>query len=1098
MKKNLAEQIYRRLGAAISRHGQFPRPIIALALALCGGGLAVPLASAAYDPSYVTTPSLKVWLRADSLAVANGAAVSTWADQSGNGNDATQLTSTNQPTYVTGVLNGLPVVRFTSASPSYMTVPSAAAASSNNSILIVVKTANGNPDPAILLDKYTTTGFSLKWVNAFPAYIVNSYAPATGTSSGGLGAGGLLNGFFYVVEGHFPGDESRSCDMVLNGTVYSNSAGLDPNNLSIGSNTNNLSIGGLASGSGLQGDIAEILVYGTKLNIDQRRDIEAYFYAKYGLGVKPTLPTPKIIVHTGSTALPQTVTISAPAGATIYYTLDGSVPTTSSSVYTGPLSISAAVTIKAKAVKAYENDSLVDTTTGYLADTGLMLWLKADMLNVGLGGIHPPSIWKDSSINGNDAYGGAINQPSLIPNGLNGNPVVGFSSNATWGINSAMSIYYPANLDLNDNTVIAIVAPAAYSVATTIIGKYTSGGVGYSLKFTGATSAKYFANSTNTVTATVAAATPVLLEGLYDSGAKKLSLYANGVPTAISTGTAALSNSNGLVIGDLYNGNIAELMVYNRAISDEERKSIEAYVFLKYAVGASPAASSPLFNLPTGTYASAQVETLSTPSGGTIYYTLDGSTPTINSMVYTGPITISQTATLKAIVIKNGYSNSPVWQENITIDPSTNFVTKNGLQAWFRADSITQTNGTAISVWEDQSGNSNDLTQGTAANRPILSTVPTISPGTLNGKPIVHFNAASKQYLSATDNPGLSPAQLSIVVIGRYTNTAATFVDKFSGTSAGYSLRTNTTAKTRIQLNAKTLDVASSPNTYYIFTATYDQVNSKIFINGGLLGTQAYASPITNTSTPLYVGGRSTSNNLDGDIAEVLIYNRALTDNERYNLESYVYGKYGVGITHLPLITLISGGQQYGQVNQFNLMPFDVAVWDSSGTIPIVNTALSLTVNSGGGQLSTTTGPNPALAQTLNLTTDTDGTARAYYRHGSTAAVTSYIQAYSGGQTFQFTTTSVSQMSLAYVTISNSWQMQYFGALGVDPNANPGGDGMSNLYKYAMDLNPLINEGANDADGDGVANNQDARPSDANKGRLSININAPVDGAIVQ
>ena len=73
-----------------------------------------------------------------------------------------------------------------------------------------------------------------------------------------------------------------------------------------------------------------------------------------------TLPAPviKADAETG------TATISATAGATIYYTTDGSEPTTSSSQYSGSLSgLSTMTTIKAIAVKEGWNDSPVASET---------------------------------------------------------------------------------------------------------------------------------------------------------------------------------------------------------------------------------------------------------------------------------------------------------------------------------------------------------------------------------------------------------------------------------------------------------------------------------------------------------------------------------------------------------------------------------------------------------------------------------------------------------------------------------------------------------------------------------------------------------------
>lgn len=64
---------------------------------------------------FVIIPNIVVaWFKADAITgLANGASVTTWADASGNGTDATQTTANRKPMYVTGAINGLPVVRFT-------------------------------------------------------------------------------------------------------------------------------------------------------------------------------------------------------------------------------------------------------------------------------------------------------------------------------------------------------------------------------------------------------------------------------------------------------------------------------------------------------------------------------------------------------------------------------------------------------------------------------------------------------------------------------------------------------------------------------------------------------------------------------------------------------------------------------------------------------------------------------------------------------------------------------------------------------------------------------------------------------------------------
>ena len=73
------------------------------------------------------------------------------------------------------------------------------------------------------------------------------------------------------------------------------------------------------------------------------------------------------------------------------------------------------------------------------------------------------------------------------------------------------------------------------------------------------------------------------------------------------------------------------------------------------------AAQLPVFSPTPGYYTTPISVSLTTPTdNATIYYTLDGTTPTTSSALYTTPITISQTTTVKAIATAAGYTNSPV------------------------------------------------------------------------------------------------------------------------------------------------------------------------------------------------------------------------------------------------------------------------------------------------------------------------------------------------------------------------------------------------------------------------------------------------------
>jgi uncharacterized repeat protein (TIGR03803 family) len=85
-------------------------------------------------------------------------------------------------------------------------------------------------------------------------------------------------------------------------------------------------------------------------------------------------------------------------------------------------------------------------------------------------------------------------------------------------------------------------------------------------------------------------------------------------------------------------------------------------------VNSLPLAATPTFSPGSGSYGSAQTVTISdTTTGGTIYYTNDGTTPTTGSAVYSGPITVNSTETIEAIAGASGYNNSAVASATYTI-----------------------------------------------------------------------------------------------------------------------------------------------------------------------------------------------------------------------------------------------------------------------------------------------------------------------------------------------------------------------------------------------------------------------------------------------
>lgn len=93
-------------------------------------------------------------------------------------------------------------------------------------------------------------------------------------------------------------------------------------------------------------------------------------------------------------------------------------------------------------------------------------------------------------------------------------------------------------------------------------------------------------------------------------------------------------------------------------------------------VGANPVitpekAATPVFSPAAGTYDSAQSVTITcATTGAAVYYTTDGTTPSAsNGTLYSGPITVSATATIKAVAVKSDMTDSDVASATYTITP---------------------------------------------------------------------------------------------------------------------------------------------------------------------------------------------------------------------------------------------------------------------------------------------------------------------------------------------------------------------------------------------------------------------------------------------
>lgn len=322
-----------------------------------------------------------------------------------------------------------------------------------------------------------------------------------------------------------------------------------------------------------------------------------------------TVATPTFSPAGGTYSAPQYVTISTrTSGARIHYTTNGATPTTSSTVYAGPVAVTVTTTLKAIAVRAGYTNSTVATATYTIAAATPV--------------ISPPS--------------GAVNAPPTVT-----------ITDATPGA----AIYY--TLDGTTPTTSSISYAGPFTVAGVSTIKAVAAAPGY------ATSA------VATATYSYVAAAPQISPAGGSYGAPQVVTLSDVTP-----GATIYYTTNGktpTTASTVYSGPFAVSSATTvKALAAAPGFANSAVASAAYTF----VAATPEFSPAAGAFGAPLVVTISdaTP-GAAVYYTTNGTTPTTSSARYSGPLTLTGTTTVKAIAAAPGYTTSAVASATYTIVP---------------------------------------------------------------------------------------------------------------------------------------------------------------------------------------------------------------------------------------------------------------------------------------------------------------------------------------------------------------------------------------------------------------------------------------------
>jgi sugar lactone lactonase YvrE len=501
--------------------------------------------------------------------------------------------------------------------------------------------------------------------------------------------------------------------------------------------------------------------------------------------------TPAFSLAGGTYVGSRTVTITdTTAGAAIYYTTSGTTPTTSSTKYTAPITVSATETIEAIAVASgYANSPVATATYTIMKVAATPTFSPAAGTYTSTQSVTISDTTVEAAIyyttNGtppttsSTKYTGAISVSSTetleaiaVGTGYSASAV----SSATYTINrpTATPSFSPAggtytsiqNVTINDATAGATIY-------------YTTDGSTPSSSST-VYSGPISVSATKTIKAIATASG-------YSSGAVGSAAYTINLPFAAApsfspaagTYTSAQTviindNTKGATIYYTTNGvtPTSSSTKYTAPITVSATETIET-IAVASGYTNSPVATAtytimkvtatPTFSPTAGTYTSAQSVTIAdTTAGATIYYTTNGASPTTASTKYTGPIKVSATETLEAIAVATGYSQSAVAAGAYTLATTPTVTTR---AATSQSTSGATLNGTVTAnnattqYWFAWGTSKTSLISNTTKNGPLTGTTSSAVAATLTGlktKTTYYFQAVASNAVGTTSGAVLS------------------------------------------------------------------------------------------------------------------------------------------------------------------------------------------------------------------------------------------------------------------------------------------------------------------------------------------------------
>ena len=594
-----------------------------------------------YPASIMTTSRLRLWLDgADTTtlfasAACSGAVSSTaigcWADKSGQGNHVVQTTAASRAS--TTSLNGHLAPTFDGVDDHFALATSTLPTGTTTSTTAMAAKLTGTVDYRLLmLWGNSAVGQARSWYLNSGPLVADAYSGAPTASS--LPTTVAQNSQFQLISGFTSGSSSIS----VNGLGQSTAAA------AVSTVSTSLLLGGLPGNPvWWAGPIPEVIVFTGDLATTERRTLDEYLARKWGTIITPGAPG-GVSATGGNTQA--TVSWTAPwnGGAAITaYTitatpLDGSLSTLTASCTSSPCTVTgmtngAPYTVTVTAANsvgtspASSGVTVAAYPTSLFTSAAVPIWVDAQ---------HSTSLstaadcsgsdattgsqigcWRDRSGNGHDAPRLSATGATLTASAINGRQALRFDK--TQPHSYAVTSSGVGALAAANRSILAVAASrstagtAGTNNAATIAIWNQGWGTGLFAKAYGGTTAvdtyqadSYNASLSANYVSTPATASPTVISAVFSSavGAITNAVAANGVGTSTTStiaGSWDTAHGDSLAIGAEdanasadysypLDGDLGEILVFNRALTAAERRTGEEYLARHWGVVIAPAA----------------------------------------------------------------------------------------------------------------------------------------------------------------------------------------------------------------------------------------------------------------------------------------------------------------------------------------------------------------------------------------------------------------------------------------------------------------------------------------------------------------------------